>query len=213
MLVTSIFSFSHNLFCTVKGRNYHFSNIIFIVCICVQFGQGQNFVVWWRLKPLLVSEMQVYTQICYWKATASVHTDLLLKSNCKCIHRSAIEKQLQVYTQICYWKATLSVYTDLLLKSNCKCIHRAVIEKQLKCIHRSGTEKQLQVYTQICYWKTTQVYTQICYWKTTRVYTDLLLKSNCKCIHHHVVFLCTFVCFRYSNWRYFKGRTRKIYIK
>ena len=45
MLVTSIFSFSHNLFYPTKDRNRHFSNTAFVVCKCFQFGQSQNFVV------------------------------------------------------------------------------------------------------------------------------------------------------------------------
>ena len=46
MLVTSIFSFFHNVFYPFTDRNYHFSNNKFVVCKCFQFGQGQNFVVW-----------------------------------------------------------------------------------------------------------------------------------------------------------------------
>ena len=45
MLVTSIFSFFHNVFYPLKERNHHFSDIKFVVCNCFQFGQGQNFVV------------------------------------------------------------------------------------------------------------------------------------------------------------------------
>ena len=46
MLVTSIFSFSHNVFYSIKDRNYHLCYISFVVCKCFQFGQGQIFVVW-----------------------------------------------------------------------------------------------------------------------------------------------------------------------
>ena len=44
MLVTSIFSFSHNVFYPIKGRNYHLCYIYF-VCKCFQFGQSQIFVI------------------------------------------------------------------------------------------------------------------------------------------------------------------------
>ena len=40
MLVTSIFSFSHNVFYSIKDRNYHF------YYKCFQFGLVQNFVLW-----------------------------------------------------------------------------------------------------------------------------------------------------------------------
>ena len=46
MLITSIFSFSHNVFYSIKDRNYHLYYIYFVVCKCFQFGQGQIFVVW-----------------------------------------------------------------------------------------------------------------------------------------------------------------------
>ena len=49
MLVTSIFSFSHNVFHTFNERNQHFSNIRFVVCKYFRFGLGQNFVVWLTL--------------------------------------------------------------------------------------------------------------------------------------------------------------------
>ena len=38
MLVTSIFSFSHNVFYTVKDRNYHCCNIKYVICKSFQFG-------------------------------------------------------------------------------------------------------------------------------------------------------------------------------
>ena len=47
---TSNFSFSHNVFYSIKDRNYHFCYIYFVVCKCFQFGQVQNFVVWERVK-------------------------------------------------------------------------------------------------------------------------------------------------------------------
>ena len=46
MLVTSIFSFSHIVFYSIKDRNDHLCYIYFVVCKCFQFGQGQNFVNW-----------------------------------------------------------------------------------------------------------------------------------------------------------------------
>ena len=45
MLVTSIFSFSHNVFNPIKVQNHHFKHLNFVVCKCFQFGQGQIFVV------------------------------------------------------------------------------------------------------------------------------------------------------------------------
>ena len=52
MLVTSIFSFSHSVFYSVKEINHHFSNIQIVVCKCFQFGHVQNSVVWERVKPV-----------------------------------------------------------------------------------------------------------------------------------------------------------------
>ena len=46
MLVTSIFSFSHNVFYSIKDRNYHLCYIYSVFCKCFQFGQGQFFIVW-----------------------------------------------------------------------------------------------------------------------------------------------------------------------
>ena len=43
MLVTSISPFSHNVFYTIKDRNYHLCYIYFVVCKCFEFGQGQIF--------------------------------------------------------------------------------------------------------------------------------------------------------------------------
>ena len=37
MLVTSIFSFSHNVFLPIKDTNHYFSNILFAVCNCYEF--------------------------------------------------------------------------------------------------------------------------------------------------------------------------------
>ena len=46
ILVTSIFSFSHNVFNIITNRNYHLSYIYFVFYRCLQFGQGQVVVVW-----------------------------------------------------------------------------------------------------------------------------------------------------------------------
>ena len=46
MLVTSIFSFSHNVFYPIKDRNHHLSYIYFIVCKCFEFDDVHNFVIW-----------------------------------------------------------------------------------------------------------------------------------------------------------------------
>ena len=53
MLESSIFSFSHNVFYTIKDRNYHLCCIYFVVCKCFEFGQGQIFVVWKWINPAL----------------------------------------------------------------------------------------------------------------------------------------------------------------
>ena len=44
MVVTSISSFSHNLFYPIKATNLHFSNIEIVVCNCFEFGQVQKIV-------------------------------------------------------------------------------------------------------------------------------------------------------------------------
>ena len=50
MLVTSIFSFSHNVFYTIKQRNFNLWYIQIVVCRHSKFGLVQNFVVWERVK-------------------------------------------------------------------------------------------------------------------------------------------------------------------
>ena len=46
MLVTSIFSFFHNIFFFIKDINHYLSNIRFDVCKCFQYGQCLTCVVW-----------------------------------------------------------------------------------------------------------------------------------------------------------------------
>ena len=46
MLVTSIFSFSHDVFCTINNKDYHLCYIYLVACKCFEFGQGQIFVMW-----------------------------------------------------------------------------------------------------------------------------------------------------------------------
>ena len=45
MLVTSIFSFSHNVFYPSTDEFKPLSHIWIVVCKCFQFGQVQNFVI------------------------------------------------------------------------------------------------------------------------------------------------------------------------
>ena len=45
MLVTSIFSFSNNVFYSIKERNHNLSNILVIVCKCFEFGLVKKIVV------------------------------------------------------------------------------------------------------------------------------------------------------------------------
>ena len=42
---TSNFSFPHNVFNSIKDRNYHFCYTQFVVCKCFQFGLVQNLLV------------------------------------------------------------------------------------------------------------------------------------------------------------------------
>ena len=42
MLITSIFFFSHIAFYSIKERNRHFSNILFILCECFQISMFKN---------------------------------------------------------------------------------------------------------------------------------------------------------------------------
>ena len=46
MLVTSIFSFSHNVFYPLQSNFLFFRHIYFVVCKCFNFGLVLNFVVW-----------------------------------------------------------------------------------------------------------------------------------------------------------------------
>ena len=49
MLVTSIFSFSHNVFYPITYKFRHFSHIWIVVCKCFEFGLVYHFVVWKRV--------------------------------------------------------------------------------------------------------------------------------------------------------------------
>ena len=51
LLVTSIFSFSQNVFYSFQRKFQILSRIYFDVCKCFQFGFGQVFVVWQRVVP------------------------------------------------------------------------------------------------------------------------------------------------------------------
>ena len=69
MLVTSIFSFSHNVFYPPINSFRFFTYIYFIVCKCFEFGRVQNFVVWYRVKRLIsfsciISECTCVEGIC-----------------------------------------------------------------------------------------------------------------------------------------------------
>ena len=60
MLVTSIFSFSYNVFYLIKDKNFHCSNIEFVICKCFQFAKWLAFGKWLRIngndeKSLFVS--------------------------------------------------------------------------------------------------------------------------------------------------------------
>ena len=44
MLLTSIFSFSHNVFYSIKDRNHHLTYIYFVICKCFQFDDVLDFV-------------------------------------------------------------------------------------------------------------------------------------------------------------------------
>ena len=50
MLVTSIFSFSRNVFHPIKDWNHHFSNLEFVVCKGFEFGPVKKIVVWYRVE-------------------------------------------------------------------------------------------------------------------------------------------------------------------
>ena len=56
-LVTSIFSFSHGVFYSIKEINHHLSNTEFVVCKCFQFGNVQNSVVWEKVKSVCRREI------------------------------------------------------------------------------------------------------------------------------------------------------------
>ena len=63
MPVTSIFSFSRNAFYSINDRNYHLCHVHFVVCKCLQFGQGQIFVVWEWVKPFKTQSRVMTTLI------------------------------------------------------------------------------------------------------------------------------------------------------
>ena len=57
MPVTSIFSFSHSVFYSIKEINHHFSNFQFVICKCFQFGHVPNSVILERVNLLLVNSI------------------------------------------------------------------------------------------------------------------------------------------------------------
>ena len=61
MLVTSIFSFFHNVFYALQDRNYHLCYIYFVVCKCFEFGQSQIFVVWEWVNSLFANAFKLIT--------------------------------------------------------------------------------------------------------------------------------------------------------
>ena len=64
MLVTSIFSNSHNVVYPIKDRNHHLSFIYSVVCKCFPFGHVQNFVVCYRVKAkFVISKCFQFSQI------------------------------------------------------------------------------------------------------------------------------------------------------
>ena len=52
MLVTTIFSFSQNIFQPIQDKFHHLEQFHFIVCKFFVIGPGQDFVVWLRINPL-----------------------------------------------------------------------------------------------------------------------------------------------------------------
>ena len=68
MLVNSIFSFFHNVFYPFQNKFLTLSHIYFVVCKCFQFGQGQNFVVWWRVKAPFTTLIAFVARVNQYKA-------------------------------------------------------------------------------------------------------------------------------------------------
>ena len=60
MLVTSIFSVSHNVFYSICDKVQFLRYIYFVICKCFQFGAVQNFVVYLRVIPLFHREWFKY---------------------------------------------------------------------------------------------------------------------------------------------------------
>ena len=87
----SNYSFSHNVFYSIKDRNYH-SYIEFVVCKCFQFGLTQNFVMWEWIK--LEEEWSFDIQIIY--KTSGVHQPVSRKVSCVFSARFANLKVMQL---------------------------------------------------------------------------------------------------------------------
>ena len=69
------FSFSHNVFYSVKYRNLHLSNINFVVSPCFKFGSIKKFAVRYRLKqPLRI--LFLYTLLMIMNIIHSFYTSL-----------------------------------------------------------------------------------------------------------------------------------------
>ena len=61
MLETSIFSFSHSVFHSIKNKNCHISSICHLKCF--QFGHVQNFVVWLTVNSLPNSDIFEWSKL------------------------------------------------------------------------------------------------------------------------------------------------------
>ena len=87
MLVTSMFSFSHNVFYTIKDRNYHLCYIYFVVCKYFEFGQGQFFVVWEWVNGFCISHKKFtscHSGICSSHLVDTLNNSLQNKENLDC---------------------------------------------------------------------------------------------------------------------------------
>ena len=60
MLLTSIFSFSYNVFYPSQNK-FQFFSFIFVICKCFQFGPVKTFVMWYRLQHQTIDQSMSFS--------------------------------------------------------------------------------------------------------------------------------------------------------
>ena len=87
MQVTSIFSFSQNVFYPFQNKFQHLSHIYFVVCKCFQFDRVQNFVFWQSLFSPFQDFHAYWDSLLYLHVCTKVNIKLRYKQFLLCPQR------------------------------------------------------------------------------------------------------------------------------